>query len=626
MRRMLFVFCALVLSASAFAQHVLVRQLPNQNASQVSSKKSQIVQPFDLASASGFNYFERYPAEEKTWLVMSGGATAYFRDTFVGGDTTLTGLYDGEQWYATSTAPGSSPTQWSPVTFYSNYNGSTNCFLGLPGYGPLCGSAQIEVLWYQEVLCATTGVWKMDFYDNGVNFYEGTFTLLPQIAVQSDGSSWVPSFSQADTLWATHPYDKECYLTTDVTQKGIWCSNDSEEKQFTIRRKGCMVTALSNIIDYHALPGYHVIAVAPDQMNDLLNLDGRGWNGPGNVDPRAVARVSAELNVPIVNLVSSGKLDDTGVEASICRYGPQPMEVLRNGHSHWVTVYGRDAGRTTWLINDPANGDVTTLQRYANQYVGNKVYAGPEYVYSDRSIVSLLLYSPVDPVLTDPSGNKVGYDNTTQTSYAGVPNASYQLTGQEDIGDEISTEDVKELLVLQPSEGTYQLKLTGSATGTYNMYFNTSDSNGDPSGKTELIQVPTYEGSVQQFEFTYAKTPGAAMSIQLSGGFDGGGQRPRDVNKFLSYANPTAPTTTLPTGVSTFQLMLFYGATTDPATFSATLNGADVTRWFHPETGTFETVPLPLVAGKNVLQLSIKGFVASGREATDSDKLVFVTQ
>jgi len=111
----------------------------------------------------------------------------------------------------------------------------------------------------------------------------------------------------------------------------------------------------------------------------------------------------------------------------------------------------------------------------------------------------------------------------------------------------------------------------------------------------------------------------------LSGGFDGGGQRPKDVNKFLSYANPSDSQTDLPTGTTTFPLMIFYGNNSITSTFKATLNGVDITNLFSPTGGNHETVNLPLSPGRNVLSLSTDGNLPT-RVATDTDRLVFIVK
>ena len=108
-------------------------------------------------------------------------------------------------------------------------------------------------------------------------------------------------------------------------------------------------------------------------------------------------------------------------------------------------------------------------------------------------------------------------------------------------------------------------------------------------------------------------------------GFNGGGQRPPDVNLFLTYASPTDSPVTV-TGGSTFPVTLAYSAAVIPSSFSATLNGVDISSSFHPVEGSFETVTLSLQAGKNTLILTIDGTRTDGHVARDTDRLVFNVQ
>ena len=89
----------------------------------------------------------------------------------------------------------------------------------------------------------------------------------------------------------------------------------------------------------------------------------------------------------------------------------------------------------------------------------------------------------------------------------------------------------------------------------------------------------------------------------------------------LTYVTPAASHVSLPAGATSFLLTLSYGSTTQPASFSAVVNGLDVTGLFHPAPGAMETVRLDLKSGSNVVKLSIDGMVGT-RFATDSDRLV----
>jgi hypothetical protein len=185
---------------------------------------------------------------------------------------------------------------------------------------------------------------------------------------------------------------------------------------------------------------------------------------------------------------------------------------------------------------------------------------------------------------------------------------------------EVSLIVTKELVAPRPPAGDYQLQVTGTGAGTYTLDIQAYDP--DLNASTELFEdMPISSGQVHVYGFYFAKTVGA--EIEVTGSFDGGGQRPRDVNKFLSYSSPTASRTALPTGTTTYPLMIFYGKTVLPASFRAELNGADISTWFHPTPGGHEFVSLPVQPGRNVLVLSVDGNLPN-RVATDTDRLVFI--
>jgi len=112
--------------------------------------------------------------------------------------------------------------------------------------------------------------------------------------------------------------------------------------------------------------------------------------------------------------------------------------------------------------------------------------------------------------------------------------------------------------------------------------------------------------------------------VLIEGAFPGGGQS-SEVDGFLRYTNPTAKSSSLPVDTTGFDIGIVYGDTIDAGTFQATLNGVPFTG-FDPVTGTWETVSIPLDPGRNVLVLKVKGAKASGRTATDTDRLVFIVK
>jgi hypothetical protein len=251
------------------------------------------------------------------------------------------------------------------------------------------------------------------------------------------------------------------------------------------------------------------------------------------------------------------------------------------------------------------------------------MFTGPEFKWTDRlSGLTISLHSPAELLLTDPQGRRTGRDPTTNSDYKEIPNSGY---GDESIADAETGESVPpemELDIREPMNGTYILQVVGTESGSYSLYVRPQDRAGKSPAQMFFAEIPTYVGAVHQYVLEYSANPGAIM--RLSGGFDGHGQRPSDVNKFLSYSNPMSARVQLQAGQRTFPLMVFYGVTISPQTFKATLNGADIRGLFHPSPGGMEMVSLSLVVGSNSLTLSVEGTTASGRVATDTDRLVFL--
>ena len=107
----------------------------------------------------------------------------------------------------------------------------------------------------------------------------------------------------------------------------------------------------------------------------------------------------------------------------------------------------------------------------------------------------------------------------------------------------------------------------------------------------------------------------------MGGGFPGGGQS-STVNAFLSYSAPTESQIALPAGTTSYPLMVFYGPGIDPATFTAELNGVSVASLFTPTPSGMNVVNVPLVSGRNVLLLHVRGADGS-RMPRDTDRFTF---
>jgi hypothetical protein len=108
--------------------------------------------------------------------------------------------------------------------------------------------------------------------------------------------------------------------------------------------------------------------------------------------------------------------------------------------------------------------------------------------------------------------------------------------------------------------------------------------------------------------------------------FNGGGQKPDDVNLFLRYGNPTKSQTELPEGENSIEIFIYYGKTIKKETFKATLNDQDIKNLFYPVPGGGDYVKLNLQKGRNVLVFSVDGINEIGKVSTDTDRLTVVVK
>jgi hypothetical protein len=384
------------------------------------------------------------------------------------------------------------------------------------------------------------------------------------------------------------------------------------------------------VLRYHGVTeGIDGRPVTAENLNAWLIAEGDGYRPKGDINWDKLRRYSAGKVTfrGITSKTQAGYLTN-----EICSHGPTIIQVDSPGYpergrlkGHFVLATGRDyPAQSTWLINDPAGGQQTTLAaKYHNRYYGLRMFTGPEFTWTDElSGLTIVLYSPAELLLTDPQGRKTGFDPLTNTQYEEIPQSGYLDCSVCDPETGEPTPPIMELDIREPSEGSYTLQVIGTEVGTYGLYLRPQDRSGESAAQLLLSEIPISPGAIHQYQFEYSSVPGSLLKV--GGNFDGKGQRPSDVNKFLSYANPLQARVQLPAGENSFPLLIFYGSTILPQTFQARLNGVDIGSLFHPVPGGTELVNLTLTSGSNSLLLSIQGTSASGRVATDTDRLTFI--
>ena len=552
----------------------------------------------------------RWPALPKyTYFQPMSNNEAYYRDAFTAITYTATASHDGQTWDVKGTivaTTGATTTfDWPTMTYYQQVSGYPYCFY-MPGWAYyICGSTSIYITAYTNSQCQPYGNWTFAVFEDGGPVGQLSFTMLGEVPPQD-----LTILSQT----SQHSYDTICYVTGSSPRVDTTCGT-ANSTPYTIHQKGCALTSTAMALNYHG------VGATPDPLDEyLVSLGGGGYTKTGKV----VWSGPAQYSGGVVRSLGFGPSDDTGLKDRVCRYGPQILAVKNSGH--FVMVTGRTLDDSTWNIYDPAGGVITTLAAYNNTYNGSRLYAGQQVTYIDPlNRLIFRLYSPAEIVVTAPDGKKTGFDPNKNLRFGDIPNSGYQVEALDD--DETGQPDNHPEKVLDIGggmDGEYIVQVIGTGTGTYDLDVMRVNANGNFQDRTEISGVPIEPGVVHQYSVTYSAD--SSTPPTFIGGYDGGGQRPADVNRFLRYSSPTDARTSLPSGTTNVRVVITYDVTIDPATFTATLNGTDVRHLFSPQAGGTETINVPLAAGSNTLLLSVQGLTSSGRLATDTDRLVYLVQ
>jgi hypothetical protein len=133
-----------------------------------------------------------------------------------------------------------------------------------------------------------------------------------------------------------------------------------------------------------------------------------------------------------------------------------------------------------------------------------------------------------------------------------------------------------------------------------------------------------FQTPLSEATFTVEATTVGPADLTDADLFDGGSQS-AEVDNFLRYASPLQSRTTVPVNTN-YIVIVYYGKTIIPSTFSATLDRADVTSRFHPVPGGADAITIKIGTSTTKLHLSVVGTKLSGGTGTDSDTLTFIPQ
>lgn len=262
---------------------------------------------------------------------------------------------------------------------------------------------------------------------------------------------------------------------------------------------------------------------------------------------------------------------------------------------------------------------------YRSLAIALLVFLAQQTSRGDRDLSSFWIMvddiTPVDMMIIDPEGRCTGFDAVIGDSCADIPAAVYF---DEYIGDAEGEGGMgsKQIQINQPAGGEYRLRVTSTVEGTYELGIYGQDILGEAFVRT-FDKAQIVPNARHEYTIVFDKSSGPSGFIM--GGLAGGGDRTAGIDRLLSYVNLAAPEVLLPPGTEAFGLFIVYDRSILPQTFSASLNGQDVSGLFNPSVTGYETVSIPVKPGENVLVMTIEGDTPEGTD-TDTDSLVFLVQ
>jgi hypothetical protein len=551
------------------------------------------------------------------------GGTAYFRDVAVTVNHSLRASTDGETWQVHLVHPPVPPSterfrETGPtVTFRRSFNGESNCFL--IGFSSLCGSEFAFFFMDVNVKCITGGKFDVEAFHNGarVTSADADFKVVPRVP---DGT--VPAFRQVGN---TNAYDNSCvHPHPDSSKNSVVCPSDGTGTPRKISERGCALTTMAMALQYFG------VNTNVHALNSWLNDNG-GYQGAGEIVFGKVNGMAKDSGKTVKYEPLSGVSRDQ-LRQLICTYGPQVIQVnSATQPMHFVIATGTTDDGSDVTIIDPAQKATLLSQAPYNGVIKNvRSMKRPAQVDTLDTGVIVRFHSPGEIVLTDPLGRRAGR-TASGTVLSEIPNALFH-----DNVDISTLRDDGEFESPAPNapkgidiggasapNGDYSVEVTGTGRGTYELNILLIGALGRRS-EANFTGIPITPGEVHRYAFTYnnlaAGLPGA--TIPLKGAFSGGGQSASS-DEMLTYARPAERQTTLAAGTTHYPLLVFFSPGINAATFTADLNGVNVTSMFSVVPSGSQTVMVPLAVGRNVLKLSAKGVTPTGKAASDTDNLIF---
>jgi hypothetical protein len=287
-------------------------------------------------------------------------------------------------------------------------------------------------------------------------------------------------FRQTDPLWGGKPYGS--YADDDKTNTVSWW--------------GCYMTAAAMVARYHADQQGAAPRIDPGDLNAWLRANKR--YKVNSFDPLSLPDYAAGRGVILTARpqIVGGRSDanDRLLDDYLRSGNPVILEVpAKDSPSgiHFVVAVGRATaanGAVTYQVLDPVYGETTLADRYENVYTRIIPFTGSA---GDARAISFSGHSPIELLVTDPQGRRVGLDPRTGQRYAEIPGAVYTTEAVAPAGGEGGppAEPVKTVTIFAPLDGIYAVEVIGTGAGPYTLVTLSADWQGHTAVRSQQGQA-----------------------------------------------------------------------------------------------------------------------------------------
>lgn len=287
--------------------------------------------------------------------------------------------------------------------------------------------------------------------------------------------------------------------------------------QDTIANWGCALTSYTMILNYAARYQGKPGNILPDEVNKWFQENQGYTTGtiyfkdgkPSYVNEAGVKAEKVPEFAKVKKIYVQTKnpefiIKEVNLNNQLCNKNPIKAAVNKGGHYIALSGQAITNNQSTYRIHDPLEYLPMTL---LHKYGGIDKIASYELIDTHPAglympVIGWRIYSPAELVITDPNGNKLGFDPRTNISYKEIDDGIYyEDTLGSALGDHIMK--WKTIRIENPISGQYQVEVIATGNGDYALDFYSSDNNSEV--KNSHLQSTIKTGLTDNYVVNYSE-------------------------------------------------------------------------------------------------------------------------